>query len=499
MKKDKRLEYTEISVNSVGAESMKKRIKKAHSMAKFAGALYLLGSIALFAFFFLPVLKITVGAEVWKVSIATFFDPIADFKAELSYNTVVLLPVAILYALMLVVGAINLITGFAQLSGLSKKNPTKMKGYNRNLYAMEKLGRCFSGTFITFIFSNLLIYSVSVAEYSFYVYIALGAGAIIHFLGGLVGGKIAYYDIEETVVEYKRTSKISVFFLRNLLQILATAAIVWFFVRNATLNGTMQILSFKGGWDRIVGDTTFLIDSCLQVALLVWLFVLINHVFHATEYNREGMKGNGMKNWRIFGFLTMGTAVAWLFVNQSLAGKWNLEILYIAIVAFAMFVLDLVIKSKKTGYVSSTVELPVAQTVEESNPAYHVALHSITSPGVFMQPNGQPVMVMPMQQGRPAVAPTTCPPTFGACPMTAPTPAPTPVQEPEIPFYDEWEGLTFEWDPDGKEREIACPYCGKKLKLKEGAPGYRCGDCGKVFQLKKTPVEAPAEETAENA
>ena len=86
---------------------------------------------------------------------------------------------------------------------------------------------------------------------------------------------------------------------------------------------------------------------------------------------------------------------------------------------------------------------------------------------------------------------------FGGCPVAA-RPAPvTPAQEPETPFYDEWEGLVFEWDPDGKEREINCPHCGKKLRLKEGAPGYRCGECGKVFQLKK--AETPAEEPTVNA
>jgi DNA-directed RNA polymerase subunit RPC12/RpoP len=54
------------------------------------------------------------------------------------------------------------------------------------------------------------------------------------------------------------------------------------------------------------------------------------------------------------------------------------------------------------------------------------------------------------------------------------------------PYYaDDMEALTFRWQLDGKDRQVACPYCGQKIALTEGAPGYRCFNCGRVFRMEK--------------
>ncbi|MBQ8657921.1 MAG: hypothetical protein IJ506_02200 [Clostridia bacterium] len=501
--------------------SMKRRIKKAHSKAKCAGILYLIGSIALFAFLFIPFMTVTTGdAKAWEISVASFLKPVFDLGGGLNYNSLVLLPVAVIYTLMLLVGFINLLVSFASLSGLSKKNPTRMKGYNRNALAMKKLGNCFSGTAITILFGCLLIYAVAKAEFSALVYIAVGVAVFFRLVCGLIGAKIARYDIEDSVVEYKRSSKVGVYFLRNLIHILALAGMVFFFAKAVSLNGTMAGIAARGfGW--LTDDVKFLIDSCLQVLLLVWLFIFYNHAFHATEYNIDGMKGRGMKNYRVFSVFTAVTAIAWFFVRYVLTDKWTVEIILIAVVSIVVFVLDLFIKTKNNERIRNACEQPKAEetaTPQPIQPSYRVPLHCITQPGVFMQPNGQPVMVMPMQYGKPMVyqppveeatpvqaIPVQETPTVAPVSAPAPTPTPAPAPAPEQPIapaWNEWDGLVFEWDPNGKPHETACPYCGKKLKLKSGAPGYRCSACGRVFQLKKVvkveePEPSEQSETAE--
>jgi len=533
MKKEKRLKNSEPPVstaqqdaaagtfiqseNSEEILSMKRRIKKAHAKAKFAGVLYLIGSIALFAFLFIPFLTVqttratkTLDVKTWEVSVASFLKPVFDLGGGLNYNLLVLLPVSVIYTLMLLVGFINLLVSFSSLSGLSKKNPTRNKGYNRNFYAMKKLGNCFSGTAITILFGCLLIYALAKAEFSALVYLPVGVGVLVRLLAGSVSAKIGRYDIEECVVEYKRSSKVGVYFLRNLIHILLLAGMVFFFAKAVSLNETMWGIAESGfGW--LTDHVKFLIDSCLQVLLLVWLFILYNHAFHATEYNIDGMKGRGMKNYRVFSVFTAVSAIAWFFVRYALTEEWVVEIVLIAVLSIVAFVLDLLIKTKNNERVrNACVEPQTAESVAQQpvQPSYRIPLQCITRPGVFMQPNGQPVMVMPMQNGQPVMYQT---PEQAAMPVQTPTPAPmsmpvpvpapvqTKAEEPaptqsETPVWNEWDGLTFEWDKNGKAREITCPYCGKKLKIKQGAPGYRCAACGRVFQLQKVKKEEVVEQ-----
>ncbi len=522
MKKEKRLKNNEPTVstqqqdaaagafmqseNSEEILSMKRRIKKAHAKAKFAGILYLIGSIALFAFLFIPFLTVkTADNKVWELSIASFLDPV--FKlGGLDYNALVLLPVSILYALMLLVGFINLLVSFAKLGGLSKKNPTRNKGYNRNFYAMQKLGNCFSGTLITVLFGCLLIYAVANAEFSALVSLPLGMGVLVRLIAGPVSAKIGRYDIEETVVEYKRSSKVSAYFFRNLIHILATVAIAFFFAKATNLNATLTGVSVSG-FSYLTGNIKLLIDSAVQVLLLVWAFVLYNHAFHATEYSIDGMNGKGMKNYRVFSMFVAVNALAWFFLHYVAVSEWVWWILLIVPVAVLGFVLDLVIKTKNNDRLrDACVEPKAEETAQQpAQPSYRIPLQCITRPGVFMQPNGQPVMVMPMQNGQPVMYQT---PEQAVAPVQAPVPAPMPMPVPvpapkaeepaptqsETPVWNEWDGLTFEWDKNGKSREITCPYCGKKLKIKQGAPGYRCAACGRVFQLQKVKKEEAVEQ-----
>lgn len=507
--------------------SMKKSIKKAHRKAKFAGALYLLGTIALFAFLFLSSIS-ALGISVlklgdWEVSVLSFYKPFTEIGKGYNYNSLVKVPVAAVYALILIVALINLLRSLSCLGWLSKKKATRELGYNRNVFAMEKMGNLYSGTLVIITLGTIVVCCIGDVTLGLASYIALGAGIFLHFFAGLIGGNIPLYDVEDTVVETKRESALAVFFFRNLLQILFVGAIVYFFVKASTIRTAIADVISQGSLTAITGDVWKLVALCLQVAFLLWIFVLVNHAINPTEFNRDGMSGRGMKNHRVFTMFALITAIAWLVVTYLSTKAFVWQIGAIAGLALLAFVFDCVIKTRKSkatedGEAEDVAEQPVEQPQQYvMPPVYRVPLQCITQPGIFLQPNGTPVMVMPMQRAAalpvapsmvtnvaPAQIPAPAPapvPVQAPAPVSLPAPAPIPASKEEAPVPvveetpavktpDDILGVTFQWDPNGKERTVVCPSCGKTLTVKEGAPGYRCAECGKVFLLRK-----PAQKT----
>lgn len=520
------------AVNPEEKAELKKKIKKAHRKAKFAGALYLLGSILLFAFLFLSSIA-AIGLTFfsvgdWSVAATNFYKPLLSFEAKLSTNTLVNVPVAVIFALMLVVGLINLLRSFSCLKWLSKKKATRKTGYNRNVYAMDKMASLYSGTLVTIVLGTVVACTITKVTVGWASYAALGVGVFLHFVAGLVGGKISLFDVEDTVVETARESKMGVFFWRNLLQILFTGAIVYLFLQATTIREVIAEIITKGDalyWTKVLFS---LLSVALQIAFLLWIFVLVNHALRATEFNRDGMKGKGMKNYKVFTMFAAITSAAWLVVRflsekNFVSDSAFLQIVILTALAIVAFIFDCAVKTRVQNTeegegeeAAQTEEQPAEVVQPYVMPAYRVPLQCITQPGIFLQPNGMPVMVMPMQRGYAlpvgAATPTQLT-TAAATPTAAPiipqpapveTPvmeaapaAPAPVEEPKMPkTADDVLGLTYQWEANGKERTVSCPTCGKTLTVKEGAPGYRCPDCGKVFLLRKPqPAQtAPAEE-----
>ena len=135
--------------------SLKKRIQKAHSNAKFAGFLYSLGSIVLLAVLFLPLIAVAQSGGPWEISALTFFNPFLALDLGLNYATLKNLPVAIVFLAMLLTALINMIKCFVQGKDLNKKNPTTLNGYNRPYFAMIAMGKTYSFTLWTIIVGYL--------------------------------------------------------------------------------------------------------------------------------------------------------------------------------------------------------------------------------------------------------------------------------------------------------------------------------------------------------
>ena len=428
--------------------SLKKRIARTHSKAEFVGMLYLIATIFLAAVAFFPMLYGTSVGDMW---VKTFWKPFLELKnikaspIAVSVNVFV----ALIYAVMLLTLVINVIKSLSRLSRLFKKKASRVNGYNRNLLAMERMGKIFSGTYCVFIAFPFMIHLISGAGFSNLFYIAVAIGLIFHFWCGLVGGNVSWFTTGDTLEEEKRLVGRWAPFFRNLAQLVFVGLIMYFISRTNLMLNALKWMEkgaftelFKAKMDVFV----YGVIPFVQLLACVWTLVLLKHATADTEFNRYGKEGDGMKNFRIFSIFLLVTSAA-LFILLIVASKKrdgivpSMGTLYIAVIALAAMIEEFCMC--RLPNVKGKVEEPVGETlsenedeldfdpdsynmasadrVEESPAAaaqetpanvpamYHVPLQCITQPAVFMQPNGQPVMVMPMIAGPQMMPPAPMP------------------------------------------------------------------------------------------
>ncbi|MBQ9729018.1 MAG: hypothetical protein IJV85_05410 [Clostridia bacterium] len=329
--------------------ALKKRILKTRRKAKFAGTLYLLGTIILAALTFMPMMLINGTA----LGVSNFYNPILNIVNGGALDTAGILNfvIAVLYALLLLTVVINVIKCLTKLRWLRKKLPSREYGFNRNMYAMEAMGDIFSGTFAVIINIYLLIFvfasglEKAPALNGMMPYIALVVGLLVHFWAGLVGAKGVLFDHLRGFAEEKRTNGLFVFFVRNVIQV-----VLVFLMLNTFLpvyKGHEVIVSVLSG-NLNMADMNALftvVSSVIQLIMILFTWVLIKHTTATTEFNREGMDGKGMKNFRVFSFLIFLCSIIVLALPMLGGGELNTAIAVVAAIAFVGFLLDCLIRT----------------------------------------------------------------------------------------------------------------------------------------------------------
>jgi len=361
-----------MKVTNSKATPLKRRIKAVHRRARFVGTLYWLATIALAALACLPLLK-TEENLLW---VGGFYGPILGlidgtetFSMEFLFT---LVPVA-LYALMLIGLFINIIRCFANFSWLYTGKACHEHGCNRNLFAMEKLGKIFSASFASIILCNyvngLVFFS---GDITLYALIAIAAGLFIHFVCGVLGSKVTLFlDVTkkssknyhftyngicgwiyptDNVIrlrEVKREHKVTVFFFRNLFQVVFAAGLVYMFASINFLDNAVYDILVGNGIDTMLGNPILAVPAVLEVLMLLCLVVLIKHATGTTEYNRDCMEGKGMKNFKVFALfiflLSVGLAVYFIMDKE----EDIMSPIIMAVVAFVAFLLDVIIRPRR--------------------------------------------------------------------------------------------------------------------------------------------------------
>ena len=180
------------------AVAIRKRVRKAHSKAKFAGLLYLLGSLALLALACMPTLTIG-GKDLWLLNFWKPFSSIAKANRDL-----LAIITSALYAIILLTCLFKFFGCLGKLCGLTRKSTRYVNGYNKNMRAMERMAKLFSRSFSAIINCYILIYvlqpSAVEKALTIYAYAILGIGLFVHFIAGLVGGLVGLYFFAGIVI-----------------------------------------------------------------------------------------------------------------------------------------------------------------------------------------------------------------------------------------------------------------------------------------------------------
>jgi hypothetical protein len=267
---------------------------------------------------------------------------------EMSVVAALDLTVAVLYALVLLTAVCNVLRSLKKFRWLFTKNPTRPHGYNRNVYAMDDLGELFSGTLHILLAFTFFIYlmskDASLASKHIYIYAALGVGFGAHFLLGWLGGNIPLYTVEqENIYEETRKGSRLVPFVRNLIQIVAVAGIGYFLLKTGkilelmTIAGENGVSGIRNQWKDLIVPLIFFVTYLLTLPLL-------KHATSATEFDRDGCEGSGMKTFRVFALLVAlvagsGFALEYLFDKTALTSA-----IYLACVAFVAFIIELILR-----------------------------------------------------------------------------------------------------------------------------------------------------------
>lgn len=420
---------------------IKSRISKAQGKAKAVGFLYLLGLVAIVALACLSLVTYKVSDDVAALtfSVPKLIEVVKKVISEKALNlpNYELIGLAI-YAALLVVLLINLIRAFVKLGWLFKKKASRLYGVNRNIYAMDDLGKIFSSSFAWIITAHvvlMLLYNINGIQTMAYAF--LGAGLFVHFVCGLAGGKVSLFSTEEgSIVEMKREVGRFTPFVRNLLQLAAVAAILYFVVDAAWFTevgkayknvGELHIT--KANQDVIWQVALVYVWAAIipAICVIVMLFALgmLRHATGTREFDMEGPETPGRKKFLAYSIFTVLFAVGLFAVQKfvqpeaALVKEFMDSVWIVAGIALAMAIIEIILvncpktkeekelqkqqrkeqKTKKLDNVDSGTYLDDVDVNTYISENYN-------APGVYINPymQGVPFGII-AQQGQPQMQP----------------------------------------------------------------------------------------------
>lgn len=311
---------------------VKRRIAKAQGAAKAIGVFYLIAMLAVAALFCLGVCKVE-GATL------TAFEFFVSFYRKATTPAMEKgLMCASVYAAALVVMIICFIVGLTKCKWLFARKASRLYGFNRNMYAMDDLGKCFSFAFAS---GLAACYFFALTGVNFQVelfgYVYLAVGVVFHFLLGLLGGSVSLFDTTEGITEQKREVGYFAPFMRNLLQIAATGGILFLFVQHNAVEESLAAIT----------ETSFgLMVAVGQIVLAIALLIMIFHSFGTKEFDIEGAETPGRKLfivWITLALIGAATtyAVATFLAKDAVSTAVASNALIIAMIAFVSLLIEL--------------------------------------------------------------------------------------------------------------------------------------------------------------
>lgn len=413
---------------------IKSRISKAQGKAKGVGLLYLLGLVAIVALACLSLVtyKVSDEADVLTFSVPKLIQVVKTAIAEKalnlpSYEIVGL----VIYAVLLVVLVINLIRAFVKLGWLFKKKASRLYGVNRNMYAMDDMGKIFSASFSWVIVAQvamMLLYKINSVET--FAYVFLGVGLFFHFVCGLAGGNVSVFSTEEgSIVEVKREVGRFSPFVRNVLQLVAVAAILYFVVSANWLGEVSGVYMNVGNthigkanaeviWQVALVYVWACIIPAICVLIMLLTFGMLRHATGTREFDMEGAATPGRKRFLVCSIFTALMAVAVFAVQKfvqpeaAITESFMNSVWIVGGIALAMTIIELfLVKCPRTKEEKELKKQNKKNKVDEPSEEKYVddvdmstyITENYNVPGVYINPmymQGVPYGII-AQQGQP--------------------------------------------------------------------------------------------------
>lgn len=503
---------------------LKRRVGQVHSRAKLVGIIYLFATIALLAAAaILPLMSGTVlynGAQMPVLAAVDGVKNLLDIGLGNVFQTPALIIVflqLILYFVLLLVLFINVIRAICKLNWLFKRKASYINGFNRNMYAMDALGRRYSSSFASVVIFNVLFMlltfraeGVALPALTLMGYVVIGVALFIRFAVGAMEGSVPLFTTGGKIIEQKRDHGLLIYFIRNFVQIVVIGGVLYFFAvasgfANGLENMLTQIIVEKNKLYLIHVDT---FPMYVELLAFICLAIMIKHGTASTEYNRNCNHGSGMKNFAVFSCalaIMFAAVIVFPFVGIGLkdgeTAALNMPMLWAAIIAFVGFLFDCICRARDEKRVEEETDedpvpgdeekeekpnLPYGLPIQPQMP-YPYATAVQNEDGKTVQPIFIPVFY-PFPQNN--VAPQEPASTPAPAPAIVPAPAPQyllPAPSPMAIVEEQEQEKTvedFEMNPNRKFK-VYCPQCGAKLLAKDVSPYHRCPACDKVFQLRK--------------
>ena len=284
--------------------ALKNRIVKTRGRAKWVGVVYLVASFFVLIAACFPMLK----SSYVKVGLLTVWREftLSSFKSMSTAVNIIPFLLALLYIGMLILLLVMFIRALWGIGGLFKRKADKKYGFNLNVNAMQGMGKVFSDMFSVVLGVYFVIFVLSGnGKPTAFFYVFMAVCLFVHFLCGIRGGKASYFEVAENgqMIEHRRLVGRIAPFCRNLVQIIGVFLMAYLFLRTSRIHECIEAMLKKDVWvNHFFKNVVSFASLLLQFVTGISLLVLLKHATGTAEFELEGTRAPGMKNYRVFAF-----------------------------------------------------------------------------------------------------------------------------------------------------------------------------------------------------
>lgn len=306
---------------------VKRRIRKAQSKAKTVGIAYLLATLVVLAVFFLRE-QLGIVASTVKV------------------------PIVIEYAVY-VVAALCILLSLRRLRWLLANKASRLYGFNRNVYAMDDMGKYFSftlATVLTALFACAFRYQDFRLQQTGLIVIAVLL--VLHFVLGIAGGTVSVFDTTDGIIEQRREAGMISVILRNVVQLEVANRLIYTLVSDRTVYASVR--SFLKSLSTIMENNTLFSDMNALLCSVGYILLgaaVVCMLFYAVgtkEYDMEGAKTPGRKRFLLWTFFALLGSVC-VFLGTGQNSTTAITCLVITVVALLFELITINRPHKKTS------------------------------------------------------------------------------------------------------------------------------------------------------